>query len=239
MNDFNRFSEHNRIDQYLRNRSLQDIKSNSLKKNENILSLFPIGLIIIGKDLYKFEDKIEYINRYACKLFQLKDNPNVKELKEKMNEYIKLKHNSKRSNKTLKDIIFNYSSFNLELENFVPFESTYSKSVILYIKINEIENEKFIVIDKYDKYIEERRYIELNLIKTINYQYLHTLYHELNNPLNALLALSGENHPFEQTDFCGSRIYGGNNIIAKRSMKRKSRKEKKAFLINILLIFLK
>ena len=219
MNDFNRFSEHNRIDQYLRNRSLQGIKSNSLKKNENILSLFPVGLIIIGKDLIKYEDKIEYINRYACKLFQLKDNPNVKELKEKMNEFIKLKHNSKRSNKTLKDIIFNYTSFNLELENFVPFESTYSKSVILYIKINEIDNEKFIVIDKYDKYIEERRYIELNLIKTINYQYLHTLYHELNNPLNALLALSGENGKIFSSEISNRRMEIKNSILPKKSTK--------------------
>ena len=54
MNDFNRFSEHNRIDQYLRNRSLQGIKSKSLKKNENNLSYFPVGLIIITKDPYKF-----------------------------------------------------------------------------------------------------------------------------------------------------------------------------------------
>ena len=44
------------------------------------------------------------------------------------------------------------------------------------------------VIDKYDKYLEEKRFIKFNLIKAINYQYLHTLYHELNNPLNALLA---------------------------------------------------
>ena len=218
MNDFNRFSEHNRIDQYLRNRSLQGIKSQTLKKNENILSYFPVGLIIIGKDPFKFEDKIEYINIYACKLFQLKDNPNIKELKEKFNEYIKLKHNSKKSNKTLKDIIFNYPSFNLELENFVPFESTYSKSVILYIKINEIDNEKFIVIDKYDKYIEERRYIELNLIKTINYQYLHTLYHELNNPLNALLAISGENGKIFSSEISNRREVK-HSIIPKKSAK--------------------
>ena len=53
------------------------------------------------------------------------------------------------------------------------------------------------------KYIEERKYIELNLIKTINYQYLHTLYHELNNPLNALLAISGEN---EKTQLYSSEL---------------------------------
>ena len=74
------------------------------------------------------------------------------------------------------------------MDNFIPFECTHSKTSILYIKINDIDEYKYIVIDKYDKYIEEKRFIEFNLIKAINYQYLNTLYHELNNPLNALLA---------------------------------------------------
>ena len=29
----------------------------------------------------------------------------------------------------------NQNAFNFELENFIPFESTYSKSIVLYIKI--------------------------------------------------------------------------------------------------------
>jgi hypothetical protein len=70
----------------------------------------------------------------------------------------------------------------------------------LYIKVNDIGNKKYIVIDKYDKYIEEQKYIEFNLIKNINYQYLHTLYHELNNPLNALLAISGEKIKFDSSE---------------------------------------
>ena len=175
-----RFSEHYRIEQYLRNKSLKDVKSkSSLVRDENILSCFPVGLIIIGKEYVKYENKLEYINKYACKLFGLKENTNIKELMNKFSEFVKLKHNNNanKSKKTLKDMILNYASFNFELENFIPFESTYSKSIILYIKINEIENEKYIVIDKYDKYVEERQYIELNLIKTLNYQYLHTLYH--------------------------------------------------------------
>ena len=139
-----RFSEHYRIDNYLKN-----LKVNTLQKDENILSNFPIGLIVISKEL--FEDKLEFINRHACKLFGIKENSNLNELMEKFSEYVKMKNNSKKTHKTLKDIISNCSSFNYELENFIPFESTYSKSIILYIKINEIEHEKFIIIDKYDK----------------------------------------------------------------------------------------
>ena len=231
MSEVSRFSEHHRINQYLKKKSLTLLKSKTIKRSTNQLSNFPIGLIIITYDGLKYEDKLQFINKYACKLFQVKDNVDINILKKKFGEYIKLKSNYiTKTSQSLNDIIFNSTSFDLDMDNFIPFESTHSKTSILYIKINDIDNEKYIVIDRYDRYIEERKYIEFNLIKAINYQYLHTLYHELNNPLNALLALSGENHPFEQTDFCGSRIYGGNNIIAKRSMKRKSRKEKKGLL---------
>ena len=220
-----RFSEHYRIDQYLRNKNTQSIKSKTFIISENILSNFPIGLIILGKEAFKFEDKIEFINQYACKLFKLKENVNIKELKEKFNEFIKLKNNSKKTNLTLNELIFNNSSFNLDLDNFTPFESTYSKSVILYIKINDVDNVKYIVIDKYDKYVDERKYIELNLIKTINYQYLHTLYHELNNPLNALLAISGESDKTQifSSDISNSRIDKKSTYIPMKAIKTNKR----------------
>ena len=235
MNEKSRFSEHYRIDQYLKKRSIKVLKSHTIKKSSNQLSNFPIGLIIITNEGLKYEDKLEFINQYACKLFQVKENVDINILKQKFSEYIKLKNNYiTKTSQSLNDIIFNSSSsFNLEMDNFIPFESTHSKTSILYIKINDIDNEKYIVIDKYDKYIEERKYIEFNLIKTINYQYLHTLYHELNNPLNALLALSGENQRFEQTEIGGSRIYDKNSIIQKRSMKKKGKKEKKAGLLSL------
>ena len=233
MNEFNRFSEHYRIDQFLKKKTSLGTKSKTMKRHENILSNFPVGLIILAKEELKYEDKVEFINNYACKLFRIKENINIKDLKEKFNEFVKLKNSKTKTSKTLTDIIFNYSSFNLELENFVPFECTYSKNIILYIKINEIDNEKYIVIDKYDKYIEEQKYIELNLIKTINYQYLHTLYHELNNPLNALLAIAGEK---EKSQIFSSEI--GNSKIEERpsyktikQFKKLNKKDKKSSLL--------
>ena len=168
MNEFNSFYENQRNEKYLRNKTIQEINSKASKKYENILSNFSVGLIIIGKENFTFEDKLEFINKYACRLFRIKENISLKELKERFAEFVRLKnHNSTKSNQTLKDIIFSHSFFNCEVENFIPFESKYSKSIILYIKINEINNGKYIVIDKYNKYIEERKYIELNLIKTI------------------------------------------------------------------------
>ena len=221
MSDYNRFSEHYRIDQYLKKKSSFGIKTISLKRKDNVLSNFPIGLIIISKEELKYGDKLDFINQYACKLFRIKDNTNIKELKEKFGEFVKITKNQKKSRQTLRDLIFNYSSFNVELDNFIPFECIYSKNVILYIKINEIGEEKYIVIDKYDKYIEESKYIELSLIKTINYQYLHTLYHELNNPLNALLSLSGDKNQFNSSDISNSRIENKPSIITKKTIRQK------------------
>ena len=189
------FTEHNGIDNYLRKRSAQILQNKEIINYEDKLSNFPIGLIIIAKEsLINNEDKLEFLNHYACKLFEIKDSTSIFELKSKFEEYIKLKSNfTSKTTLTLKDVIFQSPSFNFEIENFFPFQSKQSKSTILYIKIQDIENKKYIVIDKYDKYMEEQKYIEFNLIKNIKYQYLHTLYHELNNPLNALLAISGEN----------------------------------------------
>ena len=233
MKEINRFSEHVRINQYLRKKSMQVIKAKTFTKHQNQLSNFPIGLIIITNEGL-IEDKLQFINQYACRLFKVKENVDINMLKEKFNEYVKLKcNNQEKATQSLNDIIFNTSSFELDFDNFIPFESTHSKTSILYIKINDIDNEKYIVIDKYDKYYEERKYIELNLIKNINYQYLHTLYHELNNPLNALLALSGENHRFEQTELGGSRIYDKPPIINKKSFSKKSKKERKGGLLSL------
>ena len=229
MAEISHFAEHYRIDQYLKKRSFQVIKAKTVTRYTNQLSNFPIGLIIINSEGL-IEEKLQFINQYACKLFHLTENADINNLKEKFSEYVRLKNNYlDKTSQSLKDVIFNSDSFNLDLDNFIPFESSHSKTSILYIKINDIDNEKYIVIDKYDKYIEERKYIEFNLIKAINYQYLHTLYHELNNPLNALLALSGDTQKFEQTEIIGSRIYDkGTPIFEKKSFSKKMKKERKA-----------
>jgi hypothetical protein len=225
MSDF-RFSEHQRINRYLRIRTVS--KSKIITRHPNELNNVPIGLIIITNDGISLNYKIEFINIYACRLFKVKENTDIDALKQKFSEYIKLKNiNSSKSCQSLNDIIFNTTSYNLKMDNFIPFENSNSKTSILYIKINDFDNDKYIVIDKYDRYIDEKRYIEFNLIKTINYQYLHTLYHELNNPLNALLALSGDSKKFEQTEINGSKIYDKLSILQKNTNKKKQKKDKK------------
>ena len=226
MLDLDRFTEHNRIDNYLKRRSMQLLQSKPIINHENELSNFPIGLIIITKEPHlNSEEKVEFINHYACQLFKLKNNASIKELKNKFDEYIRLKNNyTTKTNLTLKDVIFNSPPFNFEIENFFPFQCKQSKSIILYIKINDIENQKYIVIDQYDKYIEEQKYIEFNLIKNINYQYLHTLYHELNNPLNALLAISGDHNKFDSTEINNSKVLNKPSFYKKKNYQIKKQK---------------
>ena len=234
MLDLKKYTEHNRIEKYLKRRSFQLMQSKKVINHENKLSNFPIGLIIITKDEDN-KDIIEFINHYACQLFQIQENANIKQLKEKLNEYTRLKKNSDiKTDLSLSDLIFNSPQFAFEIENFYPFQSKHTNSIILYIKVNDIENQKYIVIDKYEKYLEEQRYIEFNLIKNINYQYLHTLYHELNNPLNALLAISGEKKPFEATEIVNSKILNNNKSLLnrKKTISRKFKKEKKQSLEN-------
>ena len=89
-----RFSEHYRIDNYLKNLTIKNLKVNTLQKDENILSNFPIGLIfslLFQKNNFLFsleiliviskeflEDKLEFINRHGCKLFGIKENANTR-----------------------------------------------------------------------------------------------------------------------------------------------------------------
>ena len=233
MADNNRYTEHLRIDKYLKNRNIKIIKSKTLQKNSNQLSNFPIGLIIISNEDPE-EYKLKFINQYACKLFKIKEGSDINILKEKFGEYEKLKNNcNTKTSQSLNDIIFNSTSFNLDKDNFVPFESKHSKTSILYIKINDVEDEKYIVIDKYDKYLDEKKYIELNLIKNINYQYLHTLYHELNNPLNALIALSGDNYRFDKSELGESKIDDKSSNSPRKIFNSRTRKVRNSSILSL------
>ena len=233
MTDNIKCSEHNRIEEYLKKRNIKLIKSKTVKKHSNQLSNFPIGLIIITNEDSE-EYKLKFINQYACRLFKIKENSDISILKQKFDEYIKLKndYNTKTSH-SLNEIIFNSTSFNLDIDNFVPFENKHSKTSILYIKINDIEDEKYIVIDKYDKYLDEKKYIELNLIKNINYQYLHTLYHELNNPLNALIALSGDNYRFDKSELGESKIDDKSSNSPRKIFNSRTRKVRNSSILSL------
>ena len=87
-----RFSEHHKINQYLRIRTMK-AKSKTFTRHSNHLNNFPIGLIIITNDGPPLNYKIEFINIYACRLFKVKEDTDINVLKQKFSEYVKLKNN--------------------------------------------------------------------------------------------------------------------------------------------------
>ena len=165
---------------------------NSKKRDDQSKKLysFPIGLIIISKEEQnpqKQEEKIEFINSYALNLIGLRQNCSAKELYLKLSEFRKVDDENK-FNYTLNEIL--EDSVNNQKRNFEEYFAFFTNNIILlYVKINFNKNKKYICIDNYNR---EHKYIEKNIIKSINSDYLNTLYHELNNPLNALLSLTEE-----------------------------------------------
>ena len=162
----------------------KDINLNFQNDFQNILDCFSIGLIILTKENSK-EYKIKNVNSYANKLLDLPKKLGINVLKEKI-RYFKIWENNQLNDVSLEKIIFddNYSSkFNVG-----TFVSSFS---MIYVKIKKKNNNIYICIDNYS---DERKKIQQNLVKSINYQYVVTLYHELHNPLNALQNIIDENN---------------------------------------------
>lgn len=99
--------------------------------------------------------------------------------KEKLNEYHRWEIN-KLSEYTLKSQIFDESSLKESKGTFI------SNCSMIYVKTKQINNHILICTNNYN---EERKSIQGHLVKSLKYQYLQTLNHELNNPMNALLNL--------------------------------------------------
>ena len=99
---------------------------------------------------------------------------------------------------------------------------------MIYVKIKKVKKTIFICIDNYN---DERKSIQKNLIKSLKYQYIVTLYHELNNPLNALQNTIEENINEE------TRIE--ENKIEENSHERKTRYNNINLLVNLIKVFIK
>ena len=151
---------------------------------KNILDCFSIGLIILEKENEK-DYKIKIVNSYLIKLFDLPKSLDINVFKERLQEY-KILLNDKISDINLEKIVFNEKYISqYKVGTFI------SSISMIYVKIHLIKNQIFICIDNYS---DERKDIKNNLIKSLKYQYIVTLYHELNNPLNALQNLIEENN---------------------------------------------
>ena len=180
----------------------------------NILDSFSMGLIILEKVNEK-DYKIKIVNSYLIKLFDLPKNLDINVFKERLQEY-KILINDKLSDINLEKIVFNEKYISqYKVGTFI------SSISMIYVKIHLVKNQICICIDNYS---DERKYIKKNLIKSLKYQYIVTLYHELNNPLNALQNIIEENNNAEE-----------NELI----IENKIRNNEINLLVNLIQVFIK
>ena len=181
---------------------------------KNILDSFSIGLIILEKENEK-DYKIKIVNSYLIKLFDLPKSLDINVFKERLQEY-KILLNDKISDINLEKIVFNEKYISqYKVGTFI------SSISMIYVKIHLIKNQIFICIDNYS---DERKDIKNNLIKSLKYQYIVTLYHELNNPLNALQNLIEENNNNEENEMM---------------IENKIRNSEINLLVNLIQVFIK
>ena len=193
----------------------ETVINNNEYEFQNLLDFFPIGLIVLEKDFDCNEYRIRRVNSYVLKLLDLPKNLDIKIFKQRI-EGFKKWENSHLSEINLKTIIFEYEEHHKFQAG--TFISTLS---MIYVKIKKVKKTIFICIDNYN---DERKSIQKNLIKSLKYQYIVTLYHELNNPLNALQNLIEENNNNEENEMM---------------IENKIRNSEINLLVNLIQVFIK
>ena len=196
----------------------------SLKRNEPIYSNnltlynnFPVGLFVISKiELISYRKdtescnqsaneneesdlKIQYINPKAAEIFELNENDNTKKIHEQLSQYKKFDKNQ-ITEITLDNILFDP---NIPNEYFGFFKNNIS---LIFAKFKNVNDELYIYADYYS---DERKIVQNQLFQSMKFQYIATLFHELYNPINALLFMI-ESNQNRQNNITGSNL-GKNN----------------------------
>ena len=144
----------------------------------DIINSVPVGILILDNNtnIFDNDNKIIFSNSLAKKLLLInKDNDfkNFCLIAKQCKEYsVGITNNGI----TLYEFIFNSKISGNKKFNI--------NNKIIYVKLKNKNSKIFLVIDSYD---EERQKIQENFVSNMGDQYLSTLYHEINNPLNSLL----------------------------------------------------
>ena len=156
----------------------------NIDTTHDILNNLPIGIIIFEKDVLCLSDtfKISFANQQARRLLSIpKDNlKKFLSFLPKYKEYNPITQHETDNN--LYNHIFNKNF--LSKESSKTFLCPNSSKTLLYIKTKHYKSKILVCIDNYT---DERKTIHNHFIQSISYQYLLTLYHEINNPLNSLI----------------------------------------------------
>ncbi len=167
----------------------------SIENHNDILNNLPIGIVILtqGIQLSLNEYIISNTNKLGRKLLSIPKDNNINKFIKNLSHYQEFSFYHNKKETSLYDHIFKTK----ELSN-----KTYiHNNTILYIKVRRDKNNIYILIDNYE---DERKNIQSQFVKNIGYQYLLTLYHEINNPVNCLLSIVNDNINFNSN--CAKRI---------------------------------
>ena len=173
----------------------------SLTGNEPVLNNFslydhfPIGLMIISNidptsckrkedseniksnENDEMEFKTKYINQKANELLEIKESDSVSKIHEHLKNFKKFE-NFQSTEETLDNILFNK---NRKKDFYGSFKNQAS---LIYVKYKIYNEDLYICTDYYN---DEKKIIQNQLFKSLKFQYIATLFHELYNPINALL----------------------------------------------------
>ena len=149
--------------------------------DENIIELLnniPIGIVIFTQEKNTINKyNISYGNELGRKLLSIPINNDMNKFIKNLNNF----HEYSPFHKIIQTSLYKHIFLTLESSNKI-----YSNNeVLLYIKVKRIKTKIYVIIDNYD---DERKNIQQQFIQNIEYQYLLTLYHEINNPINSLLS---------------------------------------------------
>jgi len=162
--------------------------------NYTLYNYFPMGLMILSKvditSCSRNEDsnsdsknndneevKIKFINQQASELFEIKENDDSKKIHLQLKQF-KQYEKVQALEKTLDYILFDRNND----EQF--YGSFKSNASLIFVKFKNINDDFYICADYYT---DERKTIQNQLFQSLKFQYIATLFHELYNPLNALM----------------------------------------------------
>ena len=149
----------------LKNAAFETVINNNEAIFQNTLDFFPIGLIILEKDNDINDYKITNVNSYLLKLLDLPKTLDINVFKERMEEFKKWENNH-LSETNLKKIIFESE----EVQNKIQSGTYISSLSMIYVKIKIVKKNIYICMDNYN---DERKSIQKNLIKSIQYQSIY------------------------------------------------------------------
>ena len=187
--------------------------------NFSLYNNFPMGLMIISKmdptscrdkDNQAVEEndsedeveiKIKYLNQQASDLFEIKENDDSSKIHEQLKQFKRF-DKTQITEETLDLILFNK---NRENEFYGSFKSQAS---LIYVKFKANNEDLYICTDYYT---DERKIMQDQLFQGLKFQYIATLFHELYNPINALLIMIDMDQNEEKEELNKSNLGNKNN----------------------------